>query len=117
MTLKRYHVLFIVFLIITIMLLILLVVLFFVFNIRKIINIKTGWTAKQNVEYRKGMRKFIVEKSDKKFYISKKISDLEYDCKENFDIVETKLIMYSEERIPMQESMADKQTIDFTVEN
>lgn len=50
MTLEVYHTLFIVFLVITIILLVLLLVFFFVFDIRKIISIKTGWAVKQSVK-------------------------------------------------------------------
>lgn len=50
MTLEVYHTLFIVFLVITIILLVLLIVFIFVFDIRKIISIKTGWAVKQSVK-------------------------------------------------------------------
>lgn len=50
MTLEVYHTLFIVFLVITIILFVLLIVFFFVFDIRKIISIKTGWAVKQSVK-------------------------------------------------------------------
>lgn len=48
-TLENYNTLFVIFLVITIILFILLVVFFFVFDIRKIIRIKTGWAVKQSV--------------------------------------------------------------------
>lgn len=49
-TLKNYNTLFIIFLIITVILFILLVTLFFVFDIRKIVRVKTGLSIKQSVK-------------------------------------------------------------------
>lgn len=49
-TLENYNTLFVIFLIITIILFIVLIVFFFVFDIRKIICIKTGWAVKQSVK-------------------------------------------------------------------
>lgn len=49
-TLENYNTLFVIFLIITIILFIVLIVFFFVFDIRKIISIKTGWAVKQSMK-------------------------------------------------------------------
>lgn len=50
MTLDSYNTLFIVCLVITIILYILLIILFFAFDIRKIVNIKTGRAVRQSVK-------------------------------------------------------------------
>ena len=50
MSLENYHTLFILFLIITIVLGIALIVMFFLFDIWKIIRIKTGWAMKESIK-------------------------------------------------------------------
>lgn len=145
MTLEVYHTLFIVFLVITIILFVLLIVFFFIFDIWKIISIKTGWAVKQSVKelykinqkednakrkkYKANSVSF--KKEDKEAPVTVKleqeengtvplevltdfqeipgINDVEEKKRkkeEFFDIVETRIVMFSDEIITKKQVRA-----------
>lgn len=86
MELAEYKLLFTIFLIITIVLFILLIIFFFVFDIRKILLIKTGWAVKQSVKELNEINQNEDNKKRKKYkghsiQLSKKTNHITEDIK------------------------------------